>query len=150
MYGKIESRYRFYQKCSMCSKALLRGMVVRIRICENTQARRSATTTTDRGDRTARGPSGSCSAVAQEDIAYLRIYCCCVCVRVRGLQNAAEFGTISKQCLEKNYVPCPHLVDFPNLELVITNIRLHTQCTQILVWVDLAERSRSVTQIGVL
>lgn len=91
------------------------------------------------------GQSAAARPMAQEDVTYLRTYCCWVCVHVRvgqtrpnqarPLNNIWRRTTLSRSPPEIG-TKHPFLVDFPILEMVRTNVRLHLQCTHIFLWVD--------------
>ena len=107
---------------------------------KRTQTRRSATTCyRPWRSRCATGSSGSCSANGPGGLPHLReLPLFCTCVRA-GAKLRPNLETTSGE-----EIPCPDLrlrsgrnipfsVDFPILVIVRASIRLHMQCTQILL-----------------
>ena len=115
----------------------------------NTQTRLSTTTRYRHGDRGARGSSGICPANGPGGCRIFTNYCS---VRVCA---GANLRPPNLDTTSGEEIPCPDLrnpfpMDFPILEIVITNIRLYMQCTQILLYYSrILYRSRSMPYIGI-
>ena len=122
------------------SLAFFRGVNCAISKSRNAHKRAAAPQhATNHGDRGARGPSGSCSANSPGGCRIFANYCCSVRVSARGANLRPNLETTSGE-----EIPCPDLrldrdethpfsVYFLILEVVRTIIRLHMQCTQILL-----------------